>query len=429
MTQLPSNEIKEIVVNEWELTPQAIPEIVIKDPNFRSGLFKLRDRRIIELVLREDGVHVKGQNYVGLFILHCGRGKVKLLIKPKVPITSLIQLMLYSVENFSLKEIRDLVTEIGFEDELKVVDVLALAIVRLFIAKLSEAAAWGFMVTEKDEKVISPIVLGRVLISETIDAIGNLGAPTIVSMVRQYSRNNVVNAMVKLVCQKILDRRWRLIVKRRDLGVINTALLELWNVDETKLPPIEGLEMHQLVKEIPLERNYLAQLAWLSYTFLTYIRLGQLVRFPSAYINMDHVFERFVRRLFMDAARQYGLRVRKAGKRDEIYLTDIPKIHGLRPDILVSKNGKVVMVADVKYTLDTPEQHKNAYYQIFAYLMRWRTDHCALIFPKTDTSSHIKTFEIDINNQKKYLHLLSVGLENMELAQQMIQKLVHTLSH
>lgn len=429
MLQPLSTRIDEIVVDEWELTPQPIPEALMDDSTFRSGLFKLRDRRIIELLLREDGVHIKGQNYVGLFVLSSSRGKVRLLIRPKVPTKSLVQVMLYSVEDFSLKDIRDLATGIGIEEELQVVDVLALALAKRFIAKLSEALVWGFMVTEMDEKVVSSVIHGRMLTSETVNTISNLGAPMVVSMVCKYSRNNAINAMTKLVCEKMLDRKWRLIVKRRDLRVINAALLELWNVDETHLPPFESLNMYQLINELPLERNYLTQLAWLSYAFLTYIQLGKLVRFPSVYINMDQVFERFVRRLFMDAARPYGFRIRKAGKRNEIYLTNAPKIHGLRPDILVSKNGKVVMVADVKYTLETPEQDKNAHYQIFAYMMRWKTNHCALIFPETDRARHIKTFEIDIHGQKKYLHLLNVSLKNIELTQRMIQQFMDDVVH
>lgn len=427
MTQLVTQEIDEIVVDEWELTSNPIPETFMDDSGFVSGLFKLRDRRIIELVLSEDGVHIKGQNYVGVSVLPSSRGKVRIVIRPKVPTRSLVQVMLYSVENFSLKEIRDLVTEIGIEDELQVVDVLALALVKRFIMKLSEAVVWGFMVTEEYEKIVSSVIQGRMLTSETVNTISNLGAPVVVSMIRKYTRNNRINAMTKLVCQRMLDKRWRLVVKRRDLRIINTALLELWNVNEAQLPPFESLNMYQLVRALPFNRNYLAQLAWLSYAFLTYIKLGKYVRFPSIYVNMDQIFERFVRRLFIDATRPLGLRARKAGKRDEVCLTDVPKIHGLRPDILVFKEGKVMLVADVKYTLETPEQDKDAHYQIFAYMMRYKTDHCALIFPETDRKKPIKTFEIKINRQRKYLHLLNISLENIETTEEIMQKFVNNL--
>ena len=141
---------------------------------------------------------------------------------------------------------------------------------------------------------------------------------------------------------------------------------------------------------------------------------------------MDAVFEGFVRRLFLDAARTHNIIVRKAGKGDQVYLTDEPtRIHGLRPDILLLKGQNLLAVGDVKYTLEKPEHDKESHNQIFTYMMRWGTQHATLIFPASeDDKEGASTYLIKNDREEKYLHLMRINLQTIDSSFACVQSLV-----
>jgi 5-methylcytosine-specific restriction endonuclease McrBC regulatory subunit McrC len=421
----------DFAIDEWKVSDNPVPAGLMDDPLFKKGLSDLRKRGIIDLVLKPDGIHIRSLNFIGLFILRSTQGNCRLLLKPKVPIKSLLEIMLYTLEGVSLRDVRDMIAEIGFEEEeIKVLDILALAMIRRFIASLTEALVWGFLVTSEDQRVISSTIEGRLLASESVSMIGSTGLPILVSISRSYTNDNIVNGLIKAVCRKLLDKRWRAFTGRKDLIALNSVLLELGYVNEIDASSIQQLDIHQILSSIPFERQYLHKLASLAYTILTYVRLGELAGIPSVYVDMSVIFERFVRKLFIDATRTHNLIVRKARREDGVYLTDKPvQIHGLEPDILIFKEQSLLAVGDAKYTLEKPEDDKESHNQVFTYMVRWGTRHAALVFPASDPSEQgTATYIIRNNNGERRLHFLKISLENMESAFISLQSFITTIA-
>src|SRR3954453_17027152 len=90
---------------------------------------------------------------------------------------------------------------------------------------------------------------------------------------------------------------------------------------------------------------------------------------------MDRVFERFVQLVVSEELDQAGLEVTAQMPVDltsgaHVVGTDepLPGV-GMRPDLVVKRNGRTVAVADIKYkrTDDVADFHQPDVYQLFAY--------------------------------------------------------------
>jgi len=100
-------------------------------------------------------------------------------------------------------------------------------------------------------------------------------------------------------------------------------------------------------------------------------------------VNMDQVFEGYVRSVIADGLSAEGYSV-KDGNQSERFLFENSNEYRIRPDILIEKAGRVVAVADAKYTKGKPSKDDMA--QILSYMAAFGHSKGLLICPKTSTN-------------------------------------------
>ena len=95
-------------------------------------------------------------------------------------------------------------------------------------------------------------------------------------------------------------------------------------------------------------------------------------------INTADIFEKYLRTFIRSAYADRGFFVGKGGNASVSLYTD--GSHKLEPDILISKEGRPILICDAKYKSPGGPDH----YQMLAYLMRYRLREGLLLCPSAD---------------------------------------------
>jgi hypothetical protein len=385
----------------------------------------LKEKNIVDLTITNEGVFIKALNFIGLFSIRCSSGSCKLVIRPKIPVKSLLEIILFSMEGISLKDLDELSAEIGIDENVNALDIITIALIRRFILQLNEALAWGFLRTSEDHLIVSSSIEGQLIVTDSINTIARTGLPIVVSSCKSFTNKNTINSLIKTLCERLLGKKWRPFVGKRGVQVINSAITELYDV-ETIDYQIEDIDIHYALHDAPLERGYLHSLAILSYVILSFVRTGDMSEIPCVYISIDMIFERFVRKLFSEKSRPYNLIVRKATNEDKKFLLDEPyKMHGLVPDLVIFKSKTLLSVGDMKYSLQIPENDTTSHNQVFTYMIRWGCSHAILVYPCIDDKPYqsITTFKIKETYKagESYLHFLRIDFGNINTALETVE--------
>ena len=139
--------------------------------------------------------------------------------------------------------------------------------------------------------------------------------------------------------------------------------------------------------------------------------------------DMPVLFEKYVRTVVMKALSEKGYVVEKVtGSRAPDFFTNANS--KLEPDIVISSDGGVNLIADAKYKFDSSIDPKD-HYQIFAYMDRFDTGKGLLIFPlpneteffitdrKLFSGKRILELRIPLNNWKNAEAILIENLEEI----------------
>lgn len=137
---------------------------------------------------------------------------------------------------------------------------------------------------------------------------------------------------------------------------------------------------------IPSSRMYYRDLLSIALFVLEHSSVSLSVEGPidlNAFaVNMDHVFEGYVRNVISDGLSPDGYSV-KDGNQSERFLFENSNEYRIRPDILIEKDGRVFAVADAKYKKGKPNKDDMA--QILSYMSAFGHAKGLLICPKTPT--------------------------------------------
>jgi 5-methylcytosine-specific restriction endonuclease McrBC regulatory subunit McrC len=415
------SEPVEIVMHEWE--EKKLPEDLAKDTEFLRRLVNLSDRRgrrVFDIVLKLDGrIAVKARGYVGVFVLKDSKGKnVVLVVEPKIGVRNVVwMLALSEARNFKeVREIENLISiPAGGES---IVDLLVVGVVKKFIERLSEALAYGFVELPSVELEESIVVRGRILGSLLPRTLLASATPKVAYEAQYYTTNNPIN-------RYILDAGYMLCLEGSHLLKIvdddaTTILKALFDLDYVPSPSTSNINVRELLSEAPLDRPYISELLklaaiikrWLEHEQPPYPR--EFVGVPALYINMNNLFESFVRKMMIIVARWirrtkgFNITVRKAGRNERVLvISPRPKAY-LEPDIVVEVDGKPIAVGDVKYKLvkdplkSGSEGDRDAVNQVYTYTHGWDVEKGFLIYPSLKNETMYESYMLR-NGKKLYI--------------------------
>lgn len=404
------NDVEKIIMREWE--ERIVPSDLAEDREFLGRLasvFDKRGRRVFDLILKNDGrVAIKARNYVGIFAVKDSKGRdVVLIVEPKIGVKNIVWMLAFN-EARSFNEVREieamLSKPVGRES---IMDLLIIGLIRSFTERLSQALVYGFAETSLASVEESPVIRGRILSSVLLRTLLSSPIPNVAYEIQYFTTDNILNHYILDACYMLYNGASDLL-KIADVNetVLRRALLEF---DYSPLGFLAGdISPSRLLNEMPLDRPYLHDLLRLASIIRRWLEQGrppypgEFVSVPALYINMNKLFERFVRKAmiliakWLRRSRNINIAVRKAG-REERALVVLPKRKTyLNPDIVIEVNGRPIAIGDVKYKLvkdpleSGPKGDREGVSQVFTYIHGWNVEKGLLVYPsvKNETSYH-----------------------------------------
>ena len=390
-----------IVMCEWK--EKALPEDLAWDTEFLNRLLDLSKRKFFEVKLKpERKVAIRAQGYVGMFNLNDSKGRdVTIVVKPKMNITNLVWMIAVSeAKNFKeIKEIENLISMPGKGES--DIDLPIIEVIKRYLEKLSEALAYGFLEMPRTEVEEGTVIRGRMLSSLLPKTLFSSSSPRIAYEAQYYTVDNPVNRYILDTAYMLYREKIQLlkvINMSKDLNIIFKAMLELGYYPS--LSTI-NVNIHDLLLATPLDRPYIGDLIKLTEIIRKWLKNEQLshskksIRVPALYIDMNDLFESFVRKVMMRAANRLSetkrieIEVRKAGDKERSLVTESELNSYLVPDIVVEVEKKPVAVGDVKYKeykdplKSGSRGDRDALYQVYTYMHGWDVDKGFLVYLST----------------------------------------------
>ena len=421
-----------IVMREWEET--ILPGELAADSVFLNELMRILDRKgrkIFELKLKLDGkVAVKAQGYVGIFTLRDSRSReIILIVEPKISVKSLTWMLALSQAK-SFKEVRELENLIAPPPgSQSVLDLLIIGVIEKYMEKLSEALAYGFVEVPVIHSEEGVVIRGRIITSSIARTYVMSSSPMLAYEVQRYTIDNPVNQYILEAGYALISKIYNLFkVINVDISTLSKAILELDYYPSTSTRNISILDM---LRMIPLDRPYLAELLKLSIIIHKWIEGGEapypggLVKVPALYIIMNNLFENFVRKMFIIAAsylrRRKGIQVvvTKAGKRKQALIISPKPAVFLEPDIVIHVNKKPIAVGDVKYKLvrnplkSGPNGDRKSVNQAYTYMHGWGVEKGFLVYPSDRSKSYYETYRL---KDGKRLYIFRIYIDETALS-------------
>jgi len=406
---------EEIILKEWEES-EPLPKYLFNKKEFLAALDKLQRRGIVEGVLRAGKILLKAKHFVGIFPLFRLRTKgLNLIIQPKIEVEDFVTFFLYS-SGFRIQEIRNILLYLGREKIKKFGEILFFVIIREFLKCLQQALAWGFHAQEIEQIETSPGIKGKILISETITAFIKFSIPVAVCSISEQTIQTPVNYRIKRACKKLLNSKFSEWIEK-DKKLINNALFELWEVDHTSSESID----------IPLEREYLEKLFNLSNAIINYVGFGSDVGLRNCiYVDMNTVYEGFVRRLITETATEVGVKAKRSYEIKK-YLIDEPerKIR-LKPDIVLLKEGSIFSIVDAKYKQKILAE--TDLYQLLSYAIKFNVQKVGAIYPTYEKKvGKLERFRIKTDTKVVDIWTTKVPINDIRIARENIRKFLKSL--
>ena len=411
----------EIVMHEWE--EKKLPEDLAKDAEFLRRLVNLSDRRgrrVFDIILKLDGrIAVKARGYVGVFALKDSKDRnVIFIVEPKIGVKNIVWMLALS-EARNFKEVREIENLLSIPTGMEsILDLLIVGVVKKYINKLGEALTYGFVELPSVKMEEGVVVRGRILGSLLPRALLVNAVPKVAYEAQYYTTNNSIN-------QYILDAGYMIylggsyLLKIADVDA-STILKALLYLDYTPSFSTSDINVHELLPQAPLDRLYISELLrlsaiikkWLEHEQPPYPR--EFSGVPALYINMNNLFESFVRKMLIIVARRLrmikgiNVMVRKAGRNEKaLVVSPSPKAY-LEPDVVIEVNGKPIAVGDVKYKLvkdplkSGSEGDRDAVNQVYTYTHGWNVKKGFLAYPSLDKKTSYKSYMLK-NDKTLYI--------------------------
>ncbi len=298
----------------------------------------------------EDGTYyLKPGSTVGALEI----GDLSVLIEPKIGIPQLLSLACYAMGMIRLQDLR----KFDFSTEEALPDVLACALA----SAARQAFRRGLLHGYRTEEEALFGIRGRIRFDDQLRRRFAIAMPVEVRY-DEFTNDILANQLVKAAGARLGEMQLRSQEARRGLGWINGMLAGVsWvefsarNVPEIAFDRLN--EHYRLVVE-------LARLI-LRHSEFQSARGG--VRAPGFLVNMDELFEEFIRRALLEALGVSDRTFRKVKRRDGVWLDQEHRVR-LEPDLSWWVGGECQFVGDAKYKRIAHQHAPNAdLYQLLAY--------------------------------------------------------------
>lgn len=377
------------------------------------------------LSLSYDGT-LQVSHYVGFI----SKGKTRLQILPKVyekraPESEYeewdaMRVMLNLLRASEFDKILELPEQVSSASSTELMELFISIFAHKIIRTYSQQMNREYIETVED----SPFIKGR------IEFVQNLRQNPVrrdrhVVRFQTYEHDNLINNVIKTVCVRLLTMS-RVADNKKSL---KKALVYLDDAVEIRLSRelINSVQFTRL--NMPFKPVYeMAKMFFLNLTPESY--RGDNAVF-SFLVPLNELFEYNVYKLF--DAMDGNIRAQYQNSRSFVADMEGKSKLSIRPDILVSEDNRLVLIADAKYK--NPGFEKGEYtnisqadiYQVFAYARAYGISDVALIYPEfDDIASPVKTLRLNDSAGEIRLSIACVDMrcddmmKNREILQRMI---------
>jgi 5-methylcytosine-specific restriction enzyme subunit McrC len=300
-------------------------------------------------------VILKGTNHIGL--IHADQ--LDIVIRPKIPAMSVFWMLGFADRLVSFEPV-----EFPFDEETGLLDLLA----RLFAKQAEQMIRRGLYREYVERQDNLRFIRGRLMPLD--DLTTNRGLRhQVVCRFTELTADVPHNQVLRAVTEQLLQFTYRLPGIREQLAWNSAHLAEVGRtpVTERDIAALRYGRLNGHYRGV----HALARLVIRHFTFD--FQAGERPA-PSFLVDMDKVFEEYVRQLVSEQARMYGLRLRSSTGLRLDRDGQVP----IDPDIVLSDGKRVRAAIDAKYKRESQQADV---YQALAYAKGLGLSRVALVYP------------------------------------------------
>ncbi len=332
---------------------------------------EVQGHEYFDITFRGDRLTLTAGKYVGLIPLN---DRVFIQVEPKVPIGNLLAIL--SAVEGEIVELSVLNREYRTTAEAPPTQLLA-AIASAFASALSQIEVDGLQKRYDPFTEGGSFLKGQIRFNESVQRYWSRGTRyAAVSTFFDLTADIQENRLLRYACHVLLVHHRRAEILRNTIRRLS-HFEELFSSAGVRLDPSGSRDIQKSAEHAPeyLRALRLARLI-VSGHGIELRGDGEDVSLPSFLINMETLFEDYVRHVM--ATRLTGVEVLNGNTKGSKSLFDDRKDPPATPDVVVRRGADHPLIGEVKYkTLETRDDR----YQVLAYGLSYRARDIVLILP------------------------------------------------
>jgi 5-methylcytosine-specific restriction enzyme subunit McrC len=414
-----------------ERLPTSIPVSDVLAADGSLNIFaEVREKGYFELDFRKSQLVIVGGKYIGHIPLN---PSVLIEIKPKIGIARLTQILERAHEplkclNFYRRTYKT--------DEVAG-DTIFEVLVKAFAFSVRKIAAEGLLREYLPEQKDLTNIRGRINALDTARRLHTRGLLTQANC--RYFRLSPENALNKLIKYAIWYSAKHLVSRESKNKDLRSELADLFTYFDSvpldlSMSFMDDARSYLASKRIPAIRSYYmeacdAAFAIVSDSGLDLLGEGRDIHLASFLIDMETVFEQYVRNVLKDAAvlRGAGLKVLDGNKEGRGWFFSDTRNHEAKPDLVVKRERAVELIGDMKYK---PKIHEQDRYQVVAHAMSFDAKKALIVMPSEDgTESRLERLGTVGTRQglELFIYRINIGGEDLSAEEEKLCAAINDL--
>ena len=378
---------------------------------------EVKSRGYFDIDYRGDRLTFVAGRYVGLIPIN---DSVCINVKPKIDIADLVRLI--SIAGGELGVLRFFTR--GYEKEKHTEEAIIILVLRTLLEQLHQVATEG-MLKEYRQFQGDGFLKPRINFSRTLQQHWARGKFASVSWDRfEFTNDNDPNRLIKYTlwyCGRLLESCSVPSEIRRDLAEVYSFFDQVpLDHSKTFVPKVRVVIARQA---LPALRHYYYDVLNTCLFIVANESISLKVRgtdvdLLSFVLNLEDMFERYVRNVLRDGLElnDTSLKVLDGNKEGRSYLFIDSRAMEVKPDIVVRKNSKTALIADVKYKLKINEGDR---YQLIAHAYSCGVKKALFVIPSFENAVDGLVRRGQMNNVDgieifEYYMRLDADVENQE---------------
>lgn len=376
-------------------------------------------QRYFDMRLKKGTLSLRARGFIGQIPLS---DRVIVEVQPRVPVRNLSRIIgMSGVPPTSLAAMRNYATSDEWSDTL-----LDLYAGRL-ISHIEQIATSGLLREYAEREEMSSFPRGRVLLGRSLQTLRSRGVKHIAAVAwHERSHDNPPNRCLKYAA-------WLIVSRYMEIGPKDPKSLSLHRRLTGLYPMFEGVELDhsrtfladervQGTKPLPSTRAYYGDA--LGVARATIEQRGVLIedstgplRMPSIVLDMDVVFEAYVRNALREhaAAESWAATVLDGNREGQKGLYNGMHVPPANPDIVVRGNGgATALVIEIKNVPAPGASSREAVHQAVTYALSYRVKHVVLVHPRASRTQPAGIRHVgDIKDVSVYQYRFDLGAEDL----------------